>query len=68
MPQQATLRVHADRRVRSAVAFHPSRHLDSHEERGHERLHGLFGVPSAAATRRFSASSLEQLHEPLAAR
>ena len=67
MAQQATLRVHADRRSRKAVAFHPACHLESHEERGYERLHGLFGVPVGSLNAPLSAAALEQVHEPLAA-
>lgn len=67
MAQQATLRVHADRRSRNAVAFHPACHLESHEERGYERLHGLFGVPVGSRTAPLTADALEQVHEPLAA-
>jgi threonine aldolase len=67
MAQQATLRVHADRRASTAVAFHPSCHLDNHEERGYTRLHGLFGVPVGSRTAPLTASALAQVHEPLAA-
>jgi threonine aldolase len=67
MAQQATLRVHADRRSRKAVAFHPACHLENHEERGYERLHGLFGVPVGSRNAPLSAAALEQVHEPLAA-
>jgi threonine aldolase len=67
MAQQATLRVHGDRRARKAVAFHPACHLESHEERGYERLHGLFGVPVGSRNAPLSAPDLELVHEPLAA-
>ena len=45
MAQQAVLRVHAGRRARSTVVFHPESHLDRHEGRALERLHGLVGRP-----------------------
>ncbi|MGH8979520.1 MAG: beta-eliminating lyase-related protein, partial [Acidimicrobiales bacterium] len=67
MAQQATLRVHADRRSRTAVAFHPACHLETHEERGYQRLHGLFGVPVGSRDAPLSLAALEQVHEPLAA-
>lgn len=67
MAQQATLRVHADKRSRKAVAFHPACHLESHEERGYQRLHGLFGVPVGSRNAPLSAASLEQVREPIAA-
>src|SRR5690349_12947069 len=41
MAQQIALRIHAERTGRRAVAFHPYCHLDTHEERGYEALHGL---------------------------
>lgn len=41
MAQQATLRVHAERRARSEFVCHPACHLEWHEGRGYERLHGL---------------------------
>src|SRR4051794_28691123 len=43
MAQQAALRVHADRRGRRTVVHHPQSHLDVHEGRPLERLHGLIG-------------------------
>src|SRR5437660_1440577 len=46
MAQQAVLRVHADRRARSTIVFHPMCHLDQHEDRGYQRLHGLTGRPA----------------------
>jgi threonine aldolase len=67
MAQQATLRVHGDRRGRQTVVYHPACHLDSHEERGYQRLHGLFGVPVGPRHEPLSASNLAQVHEPVAA-
>ena len=46
MAQQAALRVHADRRGRRTVVFHPQSHLDVHEGRALERLQGLVGRPA----------------------
>src|SRR2546429_190315 len=43
--QQAALRVHADRRDRRVVLFHPLCHLDWHEGEAYRRLHGLVGRP-----------------------
>jgi threonine aldolase len=67
MAQQATLRVHADRRSSRGIAFHPATHLETNEERGYERLHGLFGVPVGPRDEPLSAASLARLHEPFAA-
>ncbi|MGA8681991.1 MAG: beta-eliminating lyase-related protein, partial [Acidimicrobiales bacterium] len=41
MAQQATLRVHAERRGRWSFVGHPACHLDWREGRGYQRLHGL---------------------------
>lgn len=43
MAQQIVLRVHADRRNRRTVLYHPQCHLEVHELNAHERLHGLHG-------------------------
>jgi threonine aldolase len=68
MAQQATLRVHADRRGSRTVAFHPTCHLDGWaEERGYIGLHGLFGVPVGAPSEPLSLAALKALHQPLAA-
>jgi len=45
MGQQIVLRVHADRRNRRTVLYHPQCHLAVHELEAHERLHGLQGRP-----------------------
>ena len=49
MAQQSVLRVHADRRQRRAVVYHPLCHLDRHEDRAFQRLHGLIGRPADQA-------------------
>jgi threonine aldolase len=67
MAQQATLRVHADRRLSRTVAFHPACHMETNEERGYQRLHGLFGVPVGPSEEPLSLASLVQVHEPVAA-
>ncbi len=67
MAQQATLRVHADRRGRRGVVFHPYCHLDWHEERGYERLHGLHGIPAGRLEAPLSLESLERVAERPAA-
>src|ERR1700722_4082474 len=61
MAQQATLRVHTDRRSSRSVAFHPACHMEANEERGYERLHGLFGVPVGPREEPLSAASLTQV-------
>ncbi len=67
MAQQVTLRVHADRRGRHTVLFHPYSHLDHHEERGYSRLHGLHGRPVGEFERLIQMDDLEGVAEPPAA-
>lgn len=67
MAQQTVLRVHADRRISRTVGFHPACHLDHHEGRGYERLHGLIGRPIGAPERLLSVADLDAVAEPLAA-
>ncbi|MFL5796669.1 MAG: threonine aldolase family protein [Actinomycetota bacterium] len=67
MGQQSTLRVHADRRGRRTVLFHPHCHLDHHEERGYERLHGLHGRPVGEFERLISVDDLGSVAEAPAA-
>ena len=44
MAQQIALRIHADRRGRQVIAFHPTCHLEIHEDKAYQRLHGLVGL------------------------
>src|SRR6266511_384841 len=45
MAQQIALRIHADRRGRRTVVFHPLCHLEQKELRAYQRLHALVGRP-----------------------
>jgi threonine aldolase len=67
MAQQATIRVHADRRQRRTVVFHPACHMETNEERGYQHLHGMFGKPVGPRDEPLSMASLAQVHEPIAA-
>jgi threonine aldolase len=67
MAQQATLRVHADRRASRSVVFHPMCHMETNEERGYQRLHALFGIPAGARDEPLSSATLAQVREPVAA-
>src|SRR5688500_8745515 len=40
MIQQTALRIHADRRNSRVVCFHPTCHLELHEDKAYQRLHG----------------------------
>jgi len=67
MAQQSVLRVHADRRQRRTVVYHPLCHLDRHEDRAFERLHGLAGRPAGDPARVMNAGDLTAIAEPPAA-
>ena len=67
MAQQSVLRVHADRRQRRTVIFHPMCHLDRHEEQAYQRLHGLTGRPAGDPDRLITLGDLTAIAEPPAA-
>jgi threonine aldolase len=67
MAQQAVLRVYADRAGRRAIVWHPTCHLDQHEDRAYERLHNLSGVPAGSIRLPLSHKDLERIAEPPAA-
>jgi threonine aldolase len=67
MVQQIALRVHADHRNRRVVAFHPTCHLELHEDKAYQRLHGLIGRPVGDARSLLELPDLEAIREPIAA-
>ena len=67
MAQQIALRVHADRRSSRVVAFHPTCHLELHEDKAYQRLHGLVGRTLGDGRELITLSDLEGIREPLAA-
>jgi threonine aldolase len=67
MAQQSVLRVHADRRQRRTVIFHPMCHLHRHEGQAFQRLHGLTGRPAGDSDRLMSIDDLTAVAEPPAA-
>ena len=67
MAQQSALRVHADRRRRRTVIFHPMCHLHRHEGEAYQRLHGLIGRPVGEADRLVTIDDLTPIAEPAAA-
>ena len=64
MAQQSVLRVHADRRQRRTVVYHPLCHLDLHEDRAFQRLHGLTGRPAGDQDRLLTIADLTAIAEP----
>jgi threonine aldolase len=67
MAQQAALRVHAERRGRRAVVYHPQCHLEVHEGRALERLQGLVGRPAGDRDRLLLRADLDAVAEHPAA-
>jgi threonine aldolase len=67
MCQQIALRIWAQRRGTCNVAFHPKCHLETHEEKGYQRLHGLHGILVGSAERLLTLDDLKAIAEPLGA-
>ena len=67
MIQQIALRIHADRRNSRVVAFHPTCHLELHEDKAYQRMHGLIGRTIGDGRSLITLADLQQIHEPLAA-
>jgi len=67
MAQQIALRIWSDRSGRTTVAFHPTCHLEIHEFKGYELLHGLHGRLIGDANRLITLDDLRAVPEPLAA-
>ena len=67
MAQQIALRIWCGRSGCSTVAFHPQCHLDVHEERGYEHLHGMHARPVGEHDRLIARADLDELKEPVGA-
>jgi threonine aldolase len=67
MAQQIALRIWSDRRGTKTVAFHPTCHLEIHEQKGYQLLHGLHGRLVGDANRLIELADLEGVTEPVAA-
>jgi threonine aldolase len=67
MAQQIALRIWADRRGSRNVAFHPTCHLEIHEQKGYQVLHGLHGILVGEQTRLLTIEDLRAIPGPLAA-
>jgi threonine aldolase len=67
MAQQIAIRIHADKRGVRAFAFHPTAHLELHENKAYQRIHGLVGIPIGNAHRLLTLDDLSAIHEPVAA-
>mgnify|MGYP002402293966 CR=1 FL=1 len=67
MCQQIALRIWTERRQISSVAFHPTCHLEVHEEKGYQRLHHLEGICVGEPHRLMTLQDLQALREPVGA-
>lgn len=67
MCQQIALRIWAERRGTTNVAFHPRSHLEIHEEKAYQRLHGLNGILVGPPDRLMRLDDLKAITEPVGA-
>jgi threonine aldolase len=67
MAQQVALRVHAERTGRRTVLWHPTCHLQLHENEAPARLHDLHGRPVGDPRRLVTLDELTEVAEPVAA-
>ena len=67
MAQQIALRIWSERHGCTSVAFHPTCHLEIHEQRGYQALHGLRARIVGDPDNLITTADLEAVNEPLAA-
>jgi threonine aldolase len=67
MAQQIVLRIWAERSHVRTVAYHPTSHVELHEEHGYAHLHGLVARPVGDSRAPLTMADLEDVSEPLAA-
>ncbi len=67
MAQQIALRIWADRKGSRNIAFHPTCHLELHEQQGYRELHHLQGVLVGNPYRLVTLADLQAVRVPLAA-
>ncbi len=67
MCQQIALRIWTDRSGIRSVAFHPTCHLERHEDKGYQLLHGLHGRLVGRPSCLIELDDLQAISEPLGA-
>jgi threonine aldolase len=67
MAQQIALRIWADRQGSRRVAFHPTCHLELHEQQGYATLHHLEGVLVGPGSEVITVDALKQIPGRIAA-
>lgn len=67
MAQQIALRLHAERGGSGTVAFHATSHVELHEEKAYQHMHGLHGLIVGDARRLITADDIRAVAQPYAA-
>ncbi len=67
MCQQIALRIWTDRRKLPHVVFHPTCHLEIHEQQAYRRLHNLQSTLVGPASRMLTLEDLKAIAEPIGA-
>ncbi|HEX6542523.1 MAG TPA: beta-eliminating lyase-related protein [Ktedonobacterales bacterium] len=67
MAQQIALRIWSERKHCHTVAFHPTCHLEIHEEKAYQALHGLHGRLVGNPHQLITLDDLQAIREPIAA-
>src|SRR5262249_27327174 len=67
MCQQIAMRIWCDRRGSSRIAFHPTCHLELHEQQGYRLLHGLHGICVGSPFHLLTLDGLRRIPERLGA-
>ncbi len=65
--QQIALRIWSERKRVATVAWHPTCHLEIHEQRGYQALHGLRARPVGNPHALITLDDLQAIADPLAA-
>ncbi|HZO74591.1 MAG TPA: beta-eliminating lyase-related protein [Ktedonobacteraceae bacterium] len=67
MCQQIALRIWANRQHSNNIAFHPTSHLEIHEQQAYRVLHRLHGILVGSPYQLLTLSDLQAITEPLGA-
>ena len=67
MCQQIALRIWSEHQGTRNVAFHPKSHLETHEEKAYQRLHGLHGILAGSSEALLTLDDLKAITEPVGA-
>jgi threonine aldolase len=67
MCQQIALRICSEHKGTRNVAFHPKSHLETHEEKAYQRLHGLHGILAGSSDALLTLDDLKAITEPVGA-